>query len=158
MKIENLKKSLKAMKPYEWLMAAIMIFIAARAMVLGFMNPAESMNPPWLTVINFIRAVGKDVFLYNEPHVTVSRHDALEGGRENESSLVVYFCSMFAKKRVHDSTFFFFHANRHKCKNNFPFCSTFFQNFPQSCRRVGLVPRCTRMCLRKFVGEKDDEY
>ena len=57
MKIENLKKSLAAMKWYEWLMAAIMIFIAARAMVLGFMNPTESMNPPWLTVINFISAI-----------------------------------------------------------------------------------------------------
>ena len=57
MKIENLKKSLAAMKWYEWLMAAVMIFIAARAMILGFMNPTESMNPPWLTVINFISAI-----------------------------------------------------------------------------------------------------
>jgi len=57
MKIENLKKSLAAMKWYEWLMAAIMIFIAARAMVIGFINSTGSMNPPWLTVINFISAI-----------------------------------------------------------------------------------------------------
>lgn len=57
MKIENLKKSIKAMSFYEWLMAAVMIFIAARAMYIGFTNPSESMNPAWLTVINFISAI-----------------------------------------------------------------------------------------------------
>jgi len=57
MKWENLKKSIKAMKFYEWLMAVVMIFIAARAMYIGFTNPSESANPAWLTVINFISAI-----------------------------------------------------------------------------------------------------
>lgn len=38
-------------------MGAVMIFIAARAMVTGFMTGAADGNPPWLTVINFISAV-----------------------------------------------------------------------------------------------------
>ncbi len=34
-----------------------MIFIAARAMVIGFTTGSADGNPPWLTVINFISAV-----------------------------------------------------------------------------------------------------
>ncbi len=54
---ENLKKSFQSMKWYEWVMAAIMIFIAGRAMVSTFMNPSPDGNPAWLTVLNFISAV-----------------------------------------------------------------------------------------------------
>ena len=57
MRLENLKKSLKAMKWYEWIMATIMIAIAAYAMITAFVDPASSKNPPWLTVINFISAI-----------------------------------------------------------------------------------------------------
>lgn len=38
-------------------MGAIMIFIAARAMVIGFTTGSADGNPPWLTVINFISAI-----------------------------------------------------------------------------------------------------
>ena len=38
-------------------MGAIMIFIAARAMVIGFTTGSADGNPPWLTVINFVSAV-----------------------------------------------------------------------------------------------------
>ena len=38
-------------------MGAVMIFIAARAMVIGFTEGASDGNPAWLTVINFISAV-----------------------------------------------------------------------------------------------------
>ena len=55
--VENLKKSFRELKWYEYLMGAIMIFIAARAMVLGFTGGASDGNPAWLTVINFISAV-----------------------------------------------------------------------------------------------------
>ena len=56
-KIENIKKSFKELKWYEYLMGAVMVFIAARAMVLGFTNGSADGNPPWLTVVNFISAV-----------------------------------------------------------------------------------------------------
>ena len=36
LRVENLKKSFKELKWYEYLMGAVMVFIAARAMVLGF--------------------------------------------------------------------------------------------------------------------------
>lgn len=55
--LENIKKSFKELKWYEYLMGAVMIFIAARAMVLGFTQGSADGNPPWLTVINFISAV-----------------------------------------------------------------------------------------------------
>lgn len=55
--MDNLKKSFKELKWYEYIMGAIMIFIAARAMVVGFSEGAADGNPPWLTVINFISAV-----------------------------------------------------------------------------------------------------
>lgn len=54
---ENMKKSFRELKWYEYLMGAIMIFIAARAMVMGFTTGSADGNPPWLTVINFISAV-----------------------------------------------------------------------------------------------------
>ena len=54
---ENIKKSFRELKWYEYLMGAIMIFIAARAMVIGFTTGSADGNPPWLTVINFISAI-----------------------------------------------------------------------------------------------------
>lgn len=55
--LNNLKKSLLELKWYEYLMGAVMIFIAARAMVIGFTEGSANGNPPWLTIINFISAV-----------------------------------------------------------------------------------------------------
>ena len=55
--IDNIKKSFKELKWYEYLMGAVMIIIAARAMIQGFTVGSSDGNPAWLTVINFISAV-----------------------------------------------------------------------------------------------------
>lgn len=55
--MNNLKKSIMAMKWYEWIMAIIMIAIAAHAMIVSFVNPTASSNPAWLAIINFISAI-----------------------------------------------------------------------------------------------------
>lgn len=55
--ISDIKKSFKELKWYEYLMGAIMVFIAARAMIMAFSTGTSDGNPPWLTVINFISAV-----------------------------------------------------------------------------------------------------
>jgi nicotinamide mononucleotide transporter len=55
--IRKLKKSFQELKWYEYLMGAVMIAIAARAMVIGFTEGSSDGNPAWLTVINFISAV-----------------------------------------------------------------------------------------------------
>jgi nicotinamide mononucleotide transporter len=55
--LKNLKASFKDMKWYEWLMAAIMVIIAGRSMVLAFTNPTAGGNPAWLTIFNFVSAV-----------------------------------------------------------------------------------------------------
>ena len=55
--MDNIKKSFKELKWYEYLMGAIMIFIAARAMVIAFSTGSSDGNPAWLTIINFISAV-----------------------------------------------------------------------------------------------------
>ncbi len=55
--LDNLKKSFKSMKWYEWLMAIVMIGIAAISVYNAFAHPESSSNPPWLTIINFISAV-----------------------------------------------------------------------------------------------------
>ena len=57
LKMENLQKSFLELKWYEILMGVIIVFIAARAMVLGFTQGSSDGNPAWLTVINFISAV-----------------------------------------------------------------------------------------------------
>ena len=54
---ENLVKSLRAMKWYEWLMAAVMVLIAAYYMVLSLAHPGATENPGWLAVLNFISGV-----------------------------------------------------------------------------------------------------
>lgn len=56
-RLENLRKSFASMKWYEWIMAAIMIFIAGSAMVDAFINPSPDGNPSWLTILNFISAI-----------------------------------------------------------------------------------------------------
>ena len=57
MQLQYLKKSIKSLKWYEWLMTVVMIAIAAYAMITAFVDPRSSMNPPWLTVINFVSAI-----------------------------------------------------------------------------------------------------
>ena len=55
--LKDMKASFKSLKWYEWVMIAVMIMIAGYSMVSAFINPAESGNPPWLTVINFISGI-----------------------------------------------------------------------------------------------------
>lgn len=55
--MDNIKKSFQELKWYEYLMGAVMIFIALRAMVLAFATGSADGNPAWLTIINFISAV-----------------------------------------------------------------------------------------------------
>ena len=55
--MDNLIKSFKSLKWYEWLMIVIMIAIAGYSMVSAFINPDSSSNPPWLTVVNFVSAI-----------------------------------------------------------------------------------------------------
>ena len=54
--VDNLKKSFRALKWYEWLMATVMVLIAALAMVQSFAAPAGQGNPPWLAAVNFVSA------------------------------------------------------------------------------------------------------
>lgn len=55
--MDSIKKSFRELKWYEYLMGAVMIFIASRAMVLAFTTGSADGNPAWLTIINFISAV-----------------------------------------------------------------------------------------------------
>lgn len=54
--LNDIKNGVKGMSWYEWLMTAIMVFIAALAVHQGFTDP-NSYNPAWLTIINFISAI-----------------------------------------------------------------------------------------------------
>ena len=54
--VKDIKASMKSLKWYEWIMAAVMIVIAGLAVYNGFTDP-NSKNPGWLTIINFISAV-----------------------------------------------------------------------------------------------------
>ncbi len=53
----NLRESLHALKWYEWLMAGIMLIIAAKSMIDGFTAREAGGNPAWLTVVNFISVI-----------------------------------------------------------------------------------------------------
>ncbi len=54
---DNLKRSLRALRWYEWLMAAAMVLIAAYYMILSLAHPGATENPGWLAVLNFISGV-----------------------------------------------------------------------------------------------------
>ena len=54
--IGEVRASIKDLKWYEWIMAAIMIGIAGLAVYKGFTDP-NSKNPDWLTIVNFISAI-----------------------------------------------------------------------------------------------------
>lgn len=55
--VDHIKKSFRELKWYEYVMGAVMVLIAARAMVVAFTTGASDGNPAWLTIINFISAV-----------------------------------------------------------------------------------------------------
>ncbi len=55
--LRNLKKSFRALKWYEWAMAAVMALIAVWAMAEAFLFPRAGGNPPWLTIVNFFSAI-----------------------------------------------------------------------------------------------------
>jgi len=55
--IKDMRDSMKSLKWYEWLMAAILIIVAAYYMIVSFVNPSANDNPAWLAVLNFISAV-----------------------------------------------------------------------------------------------------
>ncbi|MCR5660605.1 MAG: nicotinamide riboside transporter PnuC [bacterium] len=68
----GLKNSFKELKWYEWLMAAIMIIIAARAMVLAFCGGEEGNNPAWLdasTVAIGIAATVLSMLRFREQYI-----------------------------------------------------------------------------------------
>lgn len=55
--MDDMKRSIKSLRIYEYVMIIIMIAIAAQAVFTAFTNPAGSKNPAWLTLINFVSAV-----------------------------------------------------------------------------------------------------
>ena len=56
-KLENMKKSFKDLKWYEIIMIIVMVVIASLAVIQAIVNPENSTNPLWLTIINFISAI-----------------------------------------------------------------------------------------------------
>ena len=73
MNISNLKKSFQQLKWYEWLMAAIMIAIAAWSMINAFSGGSGGgSNPPWLTVVNFISAICGVFCIFLCAHASIS--------------------------------------------------------------------------------------
>ena len=53
---ERLKATFRSLTWYEWLMAAVMVLIAANAMFQAFTGTEAGGNPPWLTIVNFFSA------------------------------------------------------------------------------------------------------
>lgn len=66
---KSIKESFLALKWYEWLMMAIMIFVAVYAMIVSFVgiNPITGKpdaTPPWLAIINCISAFAGVVCIF----------------------------------------------------------------------------------------------
>ena len=55
--LKDLKSSFRTLHWYEWVMAIVIIGIAAYVMISAFVNPIENGNPAWLTVVNFVSAI-----------------------------------------------------------------------------------------------------
>ena len=72
--VQRLRASFRSLKWYEWVMAAVMILIAAWAMVSAFTGTEAGGNPPWLTVINFISAIAGVFCVFFCAKASVSTH------------------------------------------------------------------------------------
>ena len=70
--VSNLKKSFRDLRWYEWIMIAVMVAIAGYTMVMAFIDPATSQNPPWLTVINFISAIAGILCIFFTAKASIS--------------------------------------------------------------------------------------
>ncbi len=84
---ERLKRSFRSLKWYEWLMAAVMILIAADAMLRAFIGGDADGNPSWLTVINFISAAAGVLCVFFCAKASVSTHVF---GLVNTAAYIVY--------------------------------------------------------------------
>ena len=71
---ERLAASFRSLKWYEWVMASVMMLIAAGAMVAAFTGTEAGGNPPWLTVINFISALAGVFCVFFCAKASVSTH------------------------------------------------------------------------------------
>lgn len=70
--VSNLKKSFRDLRWYEWIMIAVMVIIAGYTMVMAFIDPTTSENPPWLTVINFISAIAGILCIFFTAKASIS--------------------------------------------------------------------------------------
>ena len=70
--MNNLKRSFKDLKWYEWVMITVMIAIAGYTMVMAFVDPGSSHNPAWLTVINFISAIAGCLCIFFTAKASIS--------------------------------------------------------------------------------------
>lgn len=70
--VSNLKKSFRDLRWYEWIMITVMVAIAGYTMVMAFIDPATSQNPPWLTVINFISAIAGILCIFFTAKASIS--------------------------------------------------------------------------------------
>ena len=84
---KRLGRSFRALKWYEWAMAAGMILIAVRAMVLAFRDPSADGNPPWLAVVNFVSALAGVFCVFFCAKASVSTHAF---GLVNTAAYIVY--------------------------------------------------------------------
>ena len=85
--LARLGASFRSLKWYEWLMAAVMVGIAAHAMVTAFTGTEAGGNPPWLTVVNFISAVAGVFCVFFCAKASVSTHAF---GLVNTAAYIVY--------------------------------------------------------------------
>lgn len=71
---ERLKATFRSLTWYEWLMAAVMVLIAANAMFQAFTGTEAGGNPPWLTIVNFISAAAGVFCVFFCAKASVSTH------------------------------------------------------------------------------------
>ncbi len=85
--LDNFRKSLKALKWYEWLLAAVMVAIALKAMLDAFIDPGSGKNPAWLTAVNFVSALAGVLCVFFCAKASVSNYLF---GLVNTAAYIVY--------------------------------------------------------------------
>lgn len=70
--LNNLRRSFRDLKWYEWLMAAIMVAVAGYTMAMAFIDPGSTQNPGWLTVINFVSAIAGILCIFFTAKASIS--------------------------------------------------------------------------------------
>ena len=76
--MDNLIKSFKSLKWYEWIMIIVMVAIAGWKVVESVLNLTPTADPNWLAIVNFISGICGIICIFFCAKASVSNYVFIE--------------------------------------------------------------------------------